>query len=135
VLDSNYIPLPAHKGDEIYPNGIFNFSISRIYEDISSGKLCAEKEQINISEWFKSHFRKSVNEEHLPNVNINNPVIKAEIRPERFEIIDGNHRMERAYREGVEFINSYKLKGEQLLSYFADESGYKAFVEYWNSKL
>ena len=43
--------------------------------------------------------------------------------------------MERAYREGLEFVSSYKLKGEQLLPYFADVSGYRAFVEYWNSKL
>jgi hypothetical protein len=35
-------------------------------------------------------------------VDIRKPVIQAEIRPYRFEIIDGNHRMERAYIEGVE---------------------------------
>ena len=52
-----------------------------------------------------------------------------------FEIIDGNHRIEKALRDGMEFIDSYKIRGEQLLSYFADERGYKAFVEYWNSKL
>ncbi len=61
--------------------------------------------------------------------------IQAEIRPGMFEIIDGNHRMERAYRDSVEFVDSYKLRGEQLLLYFADVRGYKAFVEYWNSKL
>lgn len=33
-----------------------------------------------------------------------------------FEIIDGNHRMERAFREGVEFIDSYKLKGDNRIS-------------------
>lgn len=52
-----------------------------------------------------------------------------------FEIIDGNHRMEKAYRENVEFINSYKLKGEQLLIFFIDKRRYEAFVKYWNSKL
>lgn len=25
-LDKNYKPLPTYEGDEIYPNGIFNFS-------------------------------------------------------------------------------------------------------------
>ena len=43
--------------------------------------------------------------------------------------------MERAFREGAEFIDSYKLRGEQLLRYFSDVRGYKAFVVYWNSKL
>ena len=133
--DMNYRPLPTHEGDEIYPNGIFNFSISRILEHIVSGKIDVEKEQINVREWFKSHIRGSVNEEHLTTVDVARPVIQAEIRPGMFEIIDGNHRMERAYRDGVEFIESYKLKGEQLVPFFADTRGYQAFVEYWNSEL
>ena len=135
IFNKDYKPLPTSEGDEIYPNGIFNFSISRILEHIISGELAAEKEQINVREWFKSHIHGSVNEEHLPSVGATKPVIQAEIRPGRFEIIDGNHRIERSYRDSVEFIDSYKLRGEQLLPYFADEHGYKAFVEYWNSKL
>lgn len=99
------------------------------------GKLEVEKEKINVKEWFRLHFRGLVNEEHLSMVDISKPVLQAEIRPGMLEIIDGNHRMERAYREGIEFVESYKLKGEQLLPYFADIRGYKAFVEYWNSKL
>lgn len=127
--------MPTYKGDEIYVNGIFNFSISRILEHIDLGKLEVEKEKINVKEWFRLHFRGLVNEEHLSMVDISKPVLQAEIRPGMLEIIDGNHRMERAYREGIEFVESYKLKGEQLLPYFADIRGYKAFVEYWNSKL
>jgi len=135
MLDKNYIPLPTKEGDEIYPNGIFNFNISRILEHISTGQLDVEKELINVKEWFKTHFRGSVNEKHLPMVDTTKPVLQAEIRPGMFEIIDGNHRMEKAYRNDVEFVISYKLKGEQLISFFADKRGYEAFVEYWNSKL
>ena len=117
-LNKNYVPLPTQSGDEIYPNGIFNFAISRIIEDICSGKLAVEQEKINIQDWFKTHLRGSVTEEHLPAVDVSKPVIQAEIKPGFFEIIDGNHRMERAFREGTEFIDSYKLRGEQLLPYF-----------------
>lgn len=134
-FDNNYNPLPTYEGDEIYPNGVFNFSISRIIEHISSHQLDAGKEKINVKEWFKSHFHGSVNKEHLLTVDVTKPVIQAEIRPGIYEIIDGNHRMERAYRQKIEFIDSYKLRGEQLLPYFVDICGYKAFVEYWNSKL
>lgn len=56
----------------------------------------------------------SIQYEYLPTVDVANPVIQAEIRPGIFEIIDGNHRMERAYREELEFIDSYKLRGEQF---------------------
>ncbi|MCT4544643.1 MAG: hypothetical protein N4A63_13965 [Vallitalea sp.] len=60
-LEENYKPLHNEIGDEIYPNGIFNFSISRILEHILLGKLSVEKEKINVREWFKLHIRGSVN--------------------------------------------------------------------------
>jgi hypothetical protein len=64
-LDKEDRPLPTNVGDEIYPNGIFHFNISRILEHINSRELIAEKERIHVNEWFKTHFRGSVNEEHL----------------------------------------------------------------------
>lgn len=134
-FDKNFMPVPTFEGDEIYNNGVFNFNITCIIEHIDSGKIQAEKETVNVQGWFKSHFHASVNEEHLQIVDISKPVIQAEIRPGVYEIIDGNHRMERACREGTEFVDSYKLKGEQLLPYFADVRGYRVFIEYWNSKL
>ncbi|REJ07734.1 hypothetical protein [Halobacillus trueperi] len=134
-LNADYTPLPVYEGDEIYPNGIFNFNITRMYEHIIDGKLCVEKELINVREWFKTHFHGAINEDYLPSVDIDRPVIQAEIRPGMFEIIDGNHRMEKAYREGVPYINSYKLRGEQLVPYFQNKGGYITFVDYWNAKL
>ena len=47
-LNKDYKPLSTETGDEIYPNGIFNYSISRICEHLASGELNAEKEQINV---------------------------------------------------------------------------------------
>lgn len=88
-----------------------------------------------MKDWFNTHFRSSVNESHLPKVDINKPVLQAEIRPCMFVIIDGNHRIEKAYRDNVDFIKSLKLNGEQLLAFIADKQGYEAFIDYWNSKL
>ena len=121
--------------EEIYRNGIFNFNISRILEDINTGKLEVEREDINTIDWYRMHFHGLTDKEHLSKVDITKPVIQAEIRPGRYEIIDGNHRLEKAYRDNIETINSYKLNGEQLVKYFIDTRGYEAFVEYWNSKL
>ncbi|AHF08456.1 hypothetical protein [Desulfitobacterium metallireducens] len=104
-------------------------------EHIITGKLDAEKELVNIPEWFEMHNYNVVNEDHLPSADITKPVIQAEIRPGIFQIIDGNHRVEKAYRDKVDYIKSYKLKGEQLIAYFIDVRGCKAFIEYWNSKL
>lgn len=64
------MPIPTNEGDEIYPNGIFNFNITKLLEHITAGMLDAEKELINVSEWFKTHLRGSVNEEHVLKVDI-----------------------------------------------------------------
>jgi hypothetical protein len=47
-LDKNYIPLPSIACDEIFPNGIFNFIISRILEHIDAGLLEVDRERINV---------------------------------------------------------------------------------------
>ncbi len=130
-----YNPCPADEGDEIYPNGIFHFNISRIVEDIESGKLQVELEKIDVPHWFKNHCMGDVNKDHMPNVVLSKPVIQAEIKAGFFEIIDGRHRMEKALRENMQYMDSYKLKGEQLLDYFIDERGYRAFIDYWNDWL
>lgn len=134
-LDKNLEPLPTRDGDEIFRNGYFEFNITRILEDISAGKLEVADEPINISSWSRLHCSNSFNEDYLPSVDINKTVLQAEIRAGAYNIIDGNHRMEKARREGVEWINSYIIKGEQLVPYFIEKKGYEAFVEYWNSKL
>ncbi|WP_062105435.1 hypothetical protein [Bacillus niameyensis] len=131
-----YEPCPVKENDEIFRNGVFHFNISRILEDIHSGKLVVDKEYIDINEWFKWHgHHSSLNEDHLSTVNIDSIIVQAEISPGIFSIIDGNHRMEKAFRLGNPSIYSYKLRREQLIPYFITEKGYQAFVEYWNSKL
>jgi hypothetical protein len=134
-LNKNYQPLSVCEGDEFSPNGIFNFNISRILKDINTGPLQVEYEQIHVEEWFRTHGHGSINEEHLPTVDVTKAILQAEIRPGMFSIIDGNHRIEKAFRDGILFIFSYKLRGEQLIPYFMKLEGYEAFVDYWNSKL
>ena len=134
-INPNFIPCELKHDEECYQNGIFRFNISRIIEDIESGKLQVEKELIDVSQWFKKHCMGDVNEDHMPNVMLSKPVIQAEIKSGFFEIIDGHHRMKKALRENVQYIDSYKLKGPQLLDYFIDEKGYRAFIGYWNDWL
>ena len=134
-LDKKFEPLPTRDGDEIFRSGIFKINITRITEDILAGKLEVEEEPIKISSWSRLYSSNMLNEDHLPSVDINKTVLQAEIRAGVYNIIDGNHRMEKACREGVELINSYKIKGEQLVPYFIEKKGYEAFVEYWNTKL
>jgi len=134
----NYIPKVQESEEiEIYPNGIFTFFISKILEDIDNGNFKPQMERINIQNWRKSHSKHtdSLDENHLKIANTRKPIIQAEIRIGKFEIIDGNHRFEKAFRDGKKTINSYKIYGEELVSYFYEKQGYECFVKYWNSKL
>ena len=75
---------------------IFHFNISRILEHIISGQLIVEQKDVRIPVWFKSHGGGCINEEHLKTVNLEKPVLLAEISPGRFNLIDGHHRMEKS---------------------------------------
>ncbi|GGA91405.1 hypothetical protein [Ornithinibacillus halotolerans] len=135
-LQSNYTPYPINdEDDEVYRNGIFQINITKIIEQIRSGKLLPEKEQIHVQDWFKTHFHGSINEDHLPSVDVTKTIIQAEISPDMYTIMGGNHRVEKAYREGTPYIDSFKLRVEQILPYFKETRGYETFVGYWNSKV
>jgi hypothetical protein len=86
---------------------------------------------IDLSSYSFSKF----NEEYLATVDVSRPIIVAEISPGRFSVIDGNHRMERARRLGLEKIGAYKLSPCQHMQFLTTEKGYRAYIEYWNDKL
>lgn len=134
-LIKNYMPCMAIENEEIFRNGIFQFNISRILEHIIAGNIDVEREDVSTIDWYRTHLHGSIDEDHLPSVDITKPILQAEVRLGIYEIIDGNHRLEKAYRNNIKIANSYKLNGEQLVEYFTDIRGYQAFVEYWNSKL
>ena len=57
-------------------------------------------------------------ESHIDRTDITVPLILAEISPGRYNVIDGNHRLEKACRMGVDYITAYKLKPEQHMLFF-----------------
>ena len=122
--------------EEVY-GGFLQFNISAIIDDIASKKLTVEKKRIYIKSWFKEHSIEHgvINKEHLLSVNLTTPIIQAEIRIEKYEIIDGNHRMQKAFEDGRTYINSYKISGEQLANYLISKEQYESYVRYWNEKL
>ena len=71
----------------------------------------------------------------MDSVEISRPVILAEISPGRYNLIDGNHRMEKARRMGMESLPAYKLNAEQHIRFLISRKAYVAYVEYWNGKL
>ena len=71
----------------------------------------------------------------MKSVEISEPVILAEISPGQYNLIDGNHRMEKARRMGIKNISTIRLNVEQHLRFLTSKEAYLAYVKYWNSKL
>ncbi len=134
-IDPNFVPHEVAENGEIYRNGFFHFNISRMIEDIESGKLVVAKERIDVVNWRRRHNKGVINEEHMPNVVLSKPVIQAEIRHDMFEIVDGHHRIEKAIRDGIQYVDSYKVMGEQLPQYITSDARYRSYINYWNDKL
>lgn len=126
-----FTPCPVDDEDEMYPNGIFIFNITKMTEHIQYNNI--PYEEVLVKE-FSRGFSK-FKEDHLATVDVTRPIIVAEISPGRYNVIDGNHRMEQARRMGIETLPTYKISPEQHMQFLTTEQGYLAYIEYWNSKL
>lgn len=132
-IDKSFKPPEAIEGDEIYPNGIFVFNISRLIEFIESNPDLFIKEKKHVKEIYK--YSSNLNESHLEKVDITKPVIFGEIALGRYNLIDGYHRVEKARRLGVKEISFYKVNIDYLRRFFTSDEAYKAHIDYWNDKL
>jgi hypothetical protein len=132
-VDKSFVPCEVNDGDEIFRNGIFHFNISKMISQLNSKSLNVVLCEMDASEFY-SAFSK-INEDHIDSVNVNKPVILAEIAPSRYNLIDGNHRVEKARRAGIKLLSCYKITVDQHLSFLTDKGAYESYIEYWNSKL
>lgn len=130
-ISKHFTPCPIDDEDELYPNGIFVFNITKMADYIRANAFPCEEVQVKDFHQNSSRF----NEDHLPTVDLTKPIIVAEISPGRFSVIDGNHRMEQARRLGLEKLPAYRISPEQHIQFLTTEQGYMAYIEYWNDKL
>ena len=129
----DFTPCPVATGDELFPNGIFVFNITKLLEYIHNNRYSVPLEEVAVKDFCKDY--SVINESYVDSVEISDPVVMAEISPGRYNLIDGHHRMEKARRLGIYSIPAYKLSVEQHVRFLTSEKAYVAFVEYWNSKL
>ncbi len=71
----------------------------------------------------------SINEAHLDSVDISLPVLLAEIFPGRYNLIDGNHRIEKARRMGIGSMPAYKLNVSQHIYFLTSKRAYETIME------
>jgi hypothetical protein len=114
-------------------NGISRFNITKILEYICENPEIFVPESISVKAIYREY--SDINESHLYSVDLAKPIILAEISPERYNVIDGNHRLEKAHRQGVETLMAYRIKAEQHIKFLVNRVAYEKYIEYWNGKI
>jgi hypothetical protein len=92
-----------------------------------------QPEPVKVSDFW--HSVENANEDHLPTVDLTKPIIIAEIAPDRYNIIDGNHRVEKAKRENIATLPAYRIKARDHVRFLTSQKSYLCYVDYWNDKV
>lgn len=133
-LNKRFAPLPFDEDDELYSDGIFVFNITKLLAFIKSKPERFPVETVLVSELH--HFSSDhLDQETLKNANLSNPIILAEISPNRYNVIDGNHRVERARIDGCKTIPAFRVQAEDHIAFLNSIEGYECYIKYWNEKL
>jgi ParB/Sulfiredoxin domain len=133
-LDPSFEPCETVDGDELYPNGIFEFNITRLSAYIvAAGRFRAEL--VALDDISYGGTSPGLNELTIAAADLSRPVILAEISPGRYNLIDGNHRVAKARREGVASIPAYRIRCPEHVAFLTSTRAYEKYVEYWNSKV
>ena len=132
-LDKKFKPFHVDEDDELYPNGVFVFNISKLMVFIKANKSSfpVEKVELRSLQIFRSS---NFDEATIEAANLSTPILLAEISPGMFNVIDGNHRLEKACRAGIDQIPAYRIYVNQHLAFLTTVKAYIAYIEYWNSK-
>jgi ParB/Sulfiredoxin domain len=128
-----FIPCSVAENDEIYANGMFMFNITKMLEYINANLADFPIEYVAV-DILDTGFA-VITESHVDSVDISTPVILAKITPNQYNLIDGNHRVEKARRLKIEKLPVYRLTVDQHINFLIDKESYPAYIKYWNSKL
>ncbi len=111
IPDALFNPCPVHDGDELFPNGIFVFNVTRMLEYIGNNLADVDPVEVTVSDLAQG--LSSLKELYVQSVDISRPVVLAEISPGQYNLIGGHHRVTKASRQGVKAIRAYKLTVRQ----------------------
>lgn len=132
--DKRFAPCAIEKDHEFIANGIFEFNITRILEFLDADSVRHPVESISVSS-IPDLGGARLDEATVRSADLNRPVLLAEISPDRFNLIDGHHRIARARREGVLSIPARRIRCPDHLTFLTSARAYECYVEYWNGKV
>jgi hypothetical protein len=133
-LDKNFEPSPVDKDEEVYPNGIFRFNITRLLAFLDAHPARFPIELVALSEiphYDDSHLA----EETVRSAELSRPILLAEVSPGHFNVIDGNHRVAKARRDGVSTLPARRVCCPDHIQFLTSVMAYQKYVDYWNSKV
>lgn len=131
--DARFNACPVDEGDELFPNGIFEFNVTRMLEYIGNHPADVASVEVPVSDLDRGF--SSLNESYVPSVDISRPVVLAEIAPGRYNLIDGHHRVAKAARQGAKTIRAYRLTVRHHIQFLTSRNAYLKYIEYWNEKV
>ena len=133
-LDRTFQPCPEAPGDELYPNGIFVFNITRLLAFIEAHPHAFPVGSVALADLPDYAGADCLDAEAIPNADLRRPILLAEISPHSYNVIDGHHRIARARREGSATLPTVSIRCPHHMAFLTSTRAYKAYVEYWNSK-
>ena len=146
VYRPGYYDFSNDDREEWFPNGIFNYNVSRLIRDLAADETVKETN----TPWLNTAVRTSVpvgetiahchglgqmEEEHIQAADLERPLIFIELAPDSFNLIDGHHRLEKARREGITALPAWMVDAHAAVRYLGSEAEYSTYVGYWNSKV
>lgn len=133
-LDQEFQPCIAEPGDELYPNGIFEFNITRLMAFISDHSERFPVESVELAE-IPDYGSGGLDEAAIDAADLSRPILLAEIAPGHFNVIDGHHRIANARRAALSSIAAHRVRCPDHVAFLTSTRAYETYLEYWNSKL
>jgi hypothetical protein len=110
---------------EIYPNGVFDFNITRLLAFVREHADRFPVEWVEVSEI----------EDAVRAADLACPILLAEIAPGQYGVIDGHHRLAKARRQGTAVLPAHRLHCPAHVPFLTSRFAYERYVEYWNDKV
>jgi len=133
--DPQFQPCATEPGDELYPNGIFEFNISLLIAFISAHPERFPTEIVQLSEIPDYGSSRPLDDAAVQAADLSRPVLLAEIASAHFSLIDGHHRVAKARRMLSSTITAHRVRCPDHVNFLTSANAYEKYLEYWNSKL
>jgi hypothetical protein len=118
----------------LYPNGIFEFNISRLIAFIAANADRFPIELIQLAD-IPDYGPGNLDEQAVLAADLSRPILLAEIAPDRYNLIDGHHRVARARSGGAHCLPARRLRCPEHIAFLTSTRAYQAYIAYWNDKV